>query len=154
MAHPTLAVERRPAQDFADVQMWIVKKPDTNDFSGVHVHWSPRLKRAFCCKCHGPMAAMLSSCQHAKVVKAHALKATTVEAKPALLSKHARAELEDMACKPVPRSGVNPGVARKITAEGWARSVQLPSPFKNSQGRTVEHLEITQLGLDMLAQKG
>lgn len=62
------------------------------------------------------------------------------------LSPHAAAELRDIASKPLPCQAVNPGVVAKLTREGLARIVQLPSPFATHKGRTIEHLEATDEG--------
>jgi hypothetical protein len=67
------------------------------------------------------------------------------------LSKHALAELRDIVRAPVPRCGVNPGVARKLEAEGLVEEVQLRSPFKVHKGGNTAHLQATAAGIDRAA---
>lgn len=67
--------------------------------------------------------------------------------KPKPLSEHALAELGNIVRRPEPRCGVNPGVARKLVAEGLAEEVMLPSPFKIHKGGNTGHLKATPAGV-------
>lgn len=67
------------------------------------------------------------------------------------LSDHAKAELADIASKPVPRQAVNPGVANRLLRESLVESVMLPSPFKTHAGEPLQHLRITSAGMDALS---
>lgn len=68
------------------------------------------------------------------------------------LSKHAVAELRDIAAAPVPRSSVNPGVANRLLREALVTQVALPSPFRTHRGGKAPHLQITAAGERALAQ--
>jgi hypothetical protein len=59
------------------------------------------------------------------------------------LSDHALAELADIRRKPVPSCSVNPGVARRLIADGLVEIVELPSPFKTHKGARIAHLQAT-----------
>lgn len=62
------------------------------------------------------------------------------------LSAHAMAALRDIASKPLPRQSVNPGVANRLLRDGLVESVQISSPFTTHNGRSIEHLHITDAG--------
>lgn len=66
------------------------------------------------------------------------------------LSAHAIAELKDIAVAPVPRCGVNPGVANRLLREALVESAPKRSPFKTHKGGNIEHLVLTQAGMDRL----
>ena len=67
------------------------------------------------------------------------------------LSEHARAELKDIRDKPVPRNGVNPGVAARLERDALVDCVMLPSPFKTHKGALIQHLQITEAGRAVVA---
>jgi hypothetical protein len=54
------------------------------------------------------------------------------------LSPHARRVLANL---PTPTLEINPGVTRKLVAEGLARHVSLPSPYPTHKGGNCDHLE-------------
>lgn len=66
------------------------------------------------------------------------------------LTEHARAELLDIAAKPVPRQAVNPGVANRLLRECLVAEVMLRSPFKTHKGKSIAHLRITADGRERL----
>jgi hypothetical protein len=66
------------------------------------------------------------------------------------LSDHARVKLQLIADCPIPRQSVNPGVANRLLREGLVISTMLPSPFKTHKGQKIEHLRITEKGLNTL----
>lgn len=71
------------------------------------------------------------------------------------LSVHAIADLIEMRdCGPIPRSGVNAGVANRLARESLAEEVQLPSPFKTHAGKNIAHIAITAAGLARLKDLG
>lgn len=70
------------------------------------------------------------------------------------LSPHAFAQLLVLSEVPVPRSGVNPGVANRLLREDLVESIPLLSPFKAHKGKTCEHLRITQAGRERIASAG
>jgi hypothetical protein len=43
-------------------------------WTGIEVWWYPTRQRACCTACHGPVAAMSASCDHARRVRRYALK--------------------------------------------------------------------------------
>jgi len=55
-----------------DMRSFTVRRPEQKTFLATYVWWDGR--RAWCCKCSGNSAAMLSSCYHAKAVKRFAMK--------------------------------------------------------------------------------
>lgn len=68
------------------------------------------------------------------------------------LSDHARAELRDIAARPVPKQTVNPGVANRLERETLVERVDLPSPFPTHKGRRIPHLRITAAGEEALSR--
>lgn len=66
------------------------------------------------------------------------------------LSAHAVAELREIQAEPVPRLGVNPGVANRLLRESLVEEVLLPSPFKAHKGGSCAHLRITEAGVEAL----
>lgn len=67
------------------------------------------------------------------------------------LSPHAMAELRDMMHGgPVPRSAINPGVAGLLQRRGFVESVQITSPYPTHKGKSIEHLRITDAGMNVL----
>lgn len=67
--------------------------------------------------------------------------------KPRPLSRHALAELANIIRKPEPCVGINPGVRHKLTGEGLAEIVELPSPFAAHKGGNCQHLKATKAGV-------
>jgi len=63
------------------------------------------------------------------------------------LSAHALAELGHIIKSPEPCLGINPGVVQKLTREGLAEIVWLPSPFKTHKGGNIAHLKVTSAGV-------
>lgn len=70
------------------------------------------------------------------------------------LSAHALAELRDIARRPQPCNGINPGVINRLLREGLAETVDLRSPFPTHKGSAIPHLRITDAGRDALQVAG
>lgn len=65
------------------------------------------------------------------------------------LSRHAIAELKNIALDPVPRCAVNPGVANRLLREELVEQVSLPTPYPTHLKRGIKncvHLKITEAG--------
>lgn len=69
---------------------------------------------------------------------------------PKPLSQHARGELNHVARSPVPCSSINPGVCRRLLADGLAEIVNLKSPFPTHNGSPIQHLRATGKGRALL----
>lgn len=69
-----------------------------------------------------------------------------------LYSDHVWEALEAISFGPVPSQQFNPGVCRKLIAEGLATAVELPTPYKTRSGM-ISHMEITEVGKTTLAER-
>jgi len=70
------------------------------------------------------------------------------------LSAHALSELRNIARRPCPCQGINPGVVNRLEREGLVELVDLRSPFPTHKGRPIPHLQITDAGRAVLDKEG
>jgi hypothetical protein len=65
---------------------------------------------------------------------------------PAALSAYELAELSHVARNPTPTCSLSPRVVDRLTRQGLAEVVSLPSPFRSHNGRRIPHLKATEAG--------
>lgn len=68
------------------------------------------------------------------------------------LSIHCFRALYDIERSPQPAQRFNPGVCRKLVTDGFATNEMLPSPYRQSRGSAISHLQITDKGRERLAR--
>lgn len=69
------------------------------------------------------------------------------------LSEKALDVLDSLGRAPVPTAEINPGICDRLTREDLAEYVDLPSPYKVHKGGKTAHLQITDAGRKVLADK-
>lgn len=69
------------------------------------------------------------------------------------LSEHAKAALKLLESGPIPPFEINPGVLNRLQRSGFIEYLQLPSPYASHKGKRINHVQLTQAGIDFQSGK-